>query len=165
MMQRMMLAILVLNTLAIAGIGYFSYTLYKDRNAHANYAASMSMVQGEPGSEDYSPRPIGEPEEYKFFPVEKVIVSLKGDDREYYFILDLVLQSPPKMDNKKLQQVDPMVRNSVVAHLSALSVDELRSMSIPDLQKKLESVIRNDFTARQVARPFSSVLVSKMVVQ
>ena len=66
--------------------------------------------------------------EYRFFPIEKVIVSLKGENREHYFVLDLVLQADLETDPKKLEQIDPMVRNSVVAHLSAMTFETLRGM-------------------------------------
>lgn len=106
-----------------------------------------------------------EPGEYLFFPVQKVILSLHGDTQEHYFVLDLVLQADLDTNKKKLEQADPMVRSSAVAHLSAMKFDDLRNMPIPDLQQSLEKALLSDFASRKVVAPFQHVLVSKLVVQ
>lgn len=92
-------------------------------------------------------------------------MSLQGEGREHYFVLDLVLQSDIETDNKKLKQIDPMVRNSVVAHLSTMSFNTLRAMPIAELQASLEKVVLADFASRNIVQPFAHVLVSKLVVQ
>ncbi|MFN9587569.1 MAG: flagellar basal body-associated FliL family protein, partial [Pseudomonadaceae bacterium] len=92
-------------------------------------------------------------------------VSLKGEHREHYFVLDLVLQADLETDPKKLEQIDPMVRNSVVAHLSAMTFEKLRGMPIPELQGTLESALFDDFASKKLAMPFANVLVSKLIVQ
>jgi flagellar FliL protein len=158
MMQRIILALLVVNTVVAAGSAYISFQVL----SRPQMAAAPVSVNGE---EVPVAQHSGEAEEYKFFPIEKVIVSLQGDGREHYFVLDLVLQADMETDVKKLKQIDPAVRNSVVAHLSSMEFAELRSMPIPSLQKSLEKVIRADFAKRQIAQPFSHVLVSKLVVQ
>lgn len=157
MMQRIILALVVVNTLVAAGSAYISFQVLS-RPVVASTSANT-------GAEPRSPAAVGDAEEYKFFPIEKVIVSLQGDDREHYFVLDLVLQADVDTDNKKLQQIDPMVRNSVVAHLSSMAFSQLRSMPIAELQASLEKVVQADFASRQVIQPFAHVLVSKLVVQ
>ncbi|MBC9249839.1 flagellar basal body-associated protein FliL [Pseudomonas alcaligenes] len=106
-----------------------------------------------------------EPGEYTFFPVQKVIVSLRGEQGEHYFVLDLVLQAEAEADKKKLEQADPMVRSSAVAYLSSLKFEELRALPIPELQGRLETALLADFAGRKVLAPFQHVLVSKMLVQ
>lgn len=159
MMQRIILALLVVNTLVAAGSAYISFQVLS-RPSVASVAAPAGA--GEAAAPAAS---TGEAEEYKFFPIEKVIVSLQGDGREHYFVLDLVLQADMDTDNKKLQQIDPMVRNSVVAHLSSMAFNQLRAMPIAELQTSLEKVVQADFASRQVVQPFAHVLVSKLVVQ
>lgn len=161
MMQRIILALLVVNTLVAAGSAYISLQVLS-RPAVASTSVSADTNTG---VEPLKPAATGEAEEYKFFPIEKVIVSLQGDGREHYFVLDLVLQTDVDTDNKKLQQIDPMVRNSVVAHLSSMAFSQLRSMPIAELQASLEKVVQADFASRQVIQPFAHVLVSKLVVQ
>lgn len=161
MMQRIILALLVVNTLVAAGSAYISFQVLS-RPAVASTSVS---ADANTGVEPLKPAAAGEAEEYKFFPIEKVIVSLQGDGREHYFVLDLVLQTDVDTDNKKLQQIDPMVRNSVVAHMSSMEFSQLRSMPITELQASLEKVVQADFASRQVIQPFAHVLVSKLVVQ
>ncbi len=160
MMQRIILALLLVNTLVAAGSAYISFQVLS-RPQGAEGAALANAA----GKGVASVGNSGEAEEYQFFPIEKVIVSLQGDGREHYFVLDLVLQADVDTDNKKLKQIDPMVRNSVVAHLSSLAVNQLRSMSIAELQTTLEKVVQADFASRQIVQPFAHVLVSKLVVQ
>jgi flagellar protein FliL len=153
LMQRIILALVVVNTLVAGGSAYISYQVMNRPAVSAEGAAGHVDAATE------------EATEYKFFPIEKVIVSLQGDEREHYFVLDLVLQSDLDTDNKKLQQIDPMVRNSVVAHLSSMAFNTLRAMPITELQASLEQVVQADFASRQVVQPFAHVLVSKLVVQ
>lgn len=156
LMQRIILVVLVLNTLVVAASAYLSYSLL-NQSSGAPAVANLAGLTP-------SPKPA-KAEEYKFFAIQKIIVSLPGEGREHYFVLDLVLQANLDTDDKKLQQIDPMVRNSVVAHLSSLSVNQLRSLPITELQAKLEEVVLADFASRQVVQPFVHVLVSKLVVQ
>jgi flagellar FliL protein len=156
LMQRIILVLLVINTLVAAGSAYISFqVLSRPETVTTDDSAEETATAAAPG----------EAEEYKFFPIEKVIVSLQGEDREHYFVLDLVLQADVDTDNKKLQQIDPMVRNSVVAHLSSMAFNQLRAMPIAELQSSLEKVVQADFASRQVIQPFAHVLVSKLVVQ
>ncbi|WP_417702001.1 flagellar basal body-associated FliL family protein [Pseudomonas sp.] len=154
-MPRIILLLLIFNTLVVIGGTVF------------NYATLRSMQSGQP----VLGLPAGGAEaeeatsEYRFFPIEKVIVSLKGENREHYFVLDLVLQADLETDPKKLEQIDPMVRNSVVAHLSAMTFETLRGMPIPELQGTLESALFDDFASKKLAMPFANVLVSKLIVQ
>ena len=73
---RIVLLMLLLNVLTVAGGVGVSYWLLKPglEGATAEDAAEAEPV---------------EPSEYLFFPVQKVIVSVRGDGREHYFVLDL----------------------------------------------------------------------------
>lgn len=162
MMQRIILGLLVVNTLIAAGSIYLSLQVLSRPQATATAAVTNATDAADAAAPAAS---TGEAAEYQFFPIEKVVVSLQGDGREHYFVLDLVLQADMDTDKKKLQQIDPMVRNSVVSHLSTMQVTQLRTMPIAELQTTLEKVVQTDFAARQVIQPFAHVLVSKLVVQ
>ncbi|WP_225318864.1 flagellar basal body-associated FliL family protein [Cellvibrio sp. KY-GH-1] len=160
MMQRIILALLVVNTLVAAGSAYISFQVLSRPQVSSVPVAADGSVEN-----SSSVATSGEAEEYTFFPIEKVIVSLQGEGREHYFVLDLVLQAEQDTDNKKLKQIDPVVRNSVVAHLSLMNFNTLRAMPIAELQSSLEKVVQADFASRQIVQPFAHVLVSKLVVQ
>ena len=155
-MPRVILLLLILNiAVTVAGFA-FTYSLLKAR------PVVVSGVDGEAAE-------VAEAEveltEYTFFPIEKIIVSLQGQGREHYFVLDLVLQADAEADVKKLEQIDPMVRTSVVAHLSSMSFSELRGMPIPELQALLEKALLADFASKKLVLPFAHVLVSKLIAQ
>ncbi|CAD5110220.1 flagellar basal body-associated FliL family protein [Zestomonas carbonaria] len=164
-MPRIMLLILLLNTAIAAGGVVLNYLLLKPL-ANGNAARSVSdKAEVADASAGEEPVEEGERAEYTFFPVNKIVVSLPGEGREHYFVVDLVLQADIKTDKKKLEQIDPMVRNSAVAHLSAMKFEQLRGKPIPELQAGLEQALLGDFASRRVAAPFEHVLVSKLIVQ
>jgi len=156
-MPRIILIMLVVNTLlAVAGIGTSAF-LYLNMQ-------DMAQSSGAEGKQEKKEAPR-ERAEYLFHSVDKVIVSLPGEDREHYMVFDLVLQADMKTDKKKLEQIDPMVRNSAVAHFSSQSFQALRAQPIDQLQANLEKAVLAEFENRSVIVPFSHVLISKMVVQ
>ncbi|WP_217475499.1 flagellar basal body-associated FliL family protein [Stutzerimonas stutzeri] len=149
---RIVLLMLLFNVLTVAGGVGASYWLLK------------------PGLEGSSPEEVAEaepvePSEYLFFPVEKVIVSVRGDGREHYFVLDLALQADATDEPPKFEQAEPIVRNSVVGYLSSLPFDELRGLKIAELQTRLETTLFADFASKNAAVPFKHVLVNKLIVQ
>ncbi|MDH0099319.1 flagellar basal body-associated FliL family protein [Ectopseudomonas hydrolytica] len=156
-MPRVLLLLVIFNTLVVVGGTIFNYATLKSMQTGQ---AVLGISIGSAGSEAEEAK-----SEYRFFPIEKVIVSLQGESREHYFVLDLVLQADLETDPKKLEQIDPMVRNSVVAHLSAMSFEKLRGMPIPELQSALERALFDDFASKKLAMPFANVLVSKLIVQ
>ena len=156
-MPRVILLMLVLNMVIALGGSAFNY--YQFESFKAAGVAPVGAEGAEPASEPEATA------EYTFFPIEKVIVSLQGEGREHYFVLDLVLQADIEADAKKLAQLDPMVRNSAVAYLSGLRFDELRGMPIAELQAALEKVLFDDFASKKLSTPFVHVLVSKLIVQ
>lgn len=156
-MPRALLLLVIFNTLVVIGGTFFNYATLKSMQSGQSVLGISAGAGGSEAQEANS--------EYRFFPIEKVIVSLQGETREHYFVLDLVLQADPETDPKKLEQIDPMVRNSVVAHLSSLTFEKLRGMPIPELQGALERVLLDDFASKKLAMPFAHVLVSKLIVQ
>lgn len=154
-MQRIILLMLVLNTAIAVGCVALTYSMLKPLRsglpAQSSVPADAAVEEGRG--------------EYTFFPIQKVIVSLQGEGREHYFVLDLVLQADIEAEVKKLEQIDPMVRNSVVTYLSTLSFTQLRAMPIVELQAALEKVLLDDFASKKLAVPFAHVLVSKLIVQ
>lgn len=150
--SRLVLLMLLLNVLTLAaGVG-ISYWLFKP----ASGAVPSVEAAGAPV----------EPVAYEFFPVQKVIVSVRDEGREHYFVLDLALQAEASEDEPvNFAQVEPLVRNSVVAYLSGLPYEELRGLQVSELQARLEKVLFADFASKNAAVPFKHVLVNKLIVQ
>jgi flagellar FliL protein len=104
-------------------------------------------------------------QEFLFYTVEKLIVSVNDDDDVRYFIIDLVLQAPEKTDRKKLSQIEPAVRSALVSYLSDRDYNDIRSIAFNDLQANIEKAIFDDFSSKGISIPFTHVLVSKLIAQ
>src|SRR5690606_14961593 len=155
---RIILAVLILNTLMIGTTAYISYSLLNQ------LPASNAPTVNKALSGLLSTKPV-KATEYKFFAIEKIIVSLPGDEREHYFVLDLVLQANTGTDAEDRERIDPIGRTSVGAQVSSMAFNEWRALSITEAQTKLEAVVLADFSGRHVTQPFAHVLVSHLVVQ
>ncbi len=147
--SRLVLLMLLLNVLTVAGGVGVSYWLLKPGLEGGVASASAP----------------GEPSEYQFHTVEKIIVSKRGEDREHYFVIDLALQAEASKEPANFEQAEPLVRNSVVAYLSGLALDELRGLPISELQARLETVLLADFASKNAAVPFRHVLINKLIAQ
>ncbi|MDF3864993.1 flagellar basal body-associated FliL family protein [Pseudomonas denitrificans (nom. rej.)] len=157
---RLVLLMLIVNIAVVLGGVFVNYKMIKS----ASLAPAAASDQ-EGGKEDAKEEEEQESAEYLFVPVEKIIVSSRGEDREHYFVIDLVLQAKAEQERKKLESVAPMVRSSVVANLTPEKFEVLRAMPIGDVQARLEKAVIDDFAARKVVVPFEHVMLSKMIVQ
>ncbi|MFS2123419.1 flagellar basal body-associated protein FliL [Pseudomonas sp. Pseusp97] len=157
---RLVLLMLIVNIAVVLGGVFVNYKMIKS----ASLAPAAAASDKEGGKED-AKEEEQESAEYLFVPVEKIIVSSRGEDREHYFVIDLVLQAKAEQERKKLESVAPMVRSSVVANLTPEKFEVLRAMPIGEVQARLEKAVIDDFAARKVVVPFEHVMLSKMIVQ
>lgn len=156
-LPRAVLIIVILNSLVLIGSTGLNFYLLGEARSGAALAGTESAEKAAP--------PQASSKDYQFFPVERIIVNLRGDQRERYFVLDLALQADVKVPGSRLEQLEPVVRNSVIASLSAMEFEVLRNLPISDLQRQLEDALKADLDARQLAHPIEHVLISKMIVQ
>lgn len=163
-MTRIVLIMLVLNTVIALGSVFLNYQMFTSIRAQAQAPAATANPDDPNAPIDRSIAK-GDEKEFVFHTVEKIIVSLQEEGREHYFVFDVVLQAEEKTDPKKLESLDPMVRSSVVAKLSQMSFSQLRAMPINELQTHLENTLLDDFASKKIVAPFAHVLVSKLIVQ
>ncbi|WP_236172146.1 flagellar basal body-associated FliL family protein [Pseudomonas pseudonitroreducens] len=157
---RLVLLMLIVNIAVVLGGVFVNYQMIKSASLAPAAAASDKEAAKEDATEEEQ-----ESAEYLFVPVEKIIVSSRGEDREHYFVIDLVLQARAEQERKKLESVAPMVRSSVVANLTPEKFEVLRAMPIGEVQARLEKAVIDDFATRKVVVPFEHVMLSKMIVQ
>lgn len=151
---RLILLMLVLNVLVVAGGVVMNYMMLRPVLSSQSAAAAAADAAE-----------VAVRREYEFYPVEKIIVSLREGGRENYFVLDLMLLTEAQDEPSKLERVEPLVRNSVISYLSSLQFSELRGLPISELQGRLEQVLLADFDSKNAEAPFEQVLVSKLIVQ
>jgi flagellar FliL protein len=149
---RLVVALMGVNLLLSLGNALYTYSLYSTLRDTGKAASAIEMVT--PNSDRYD-----------FFTLEKIIFNLQEQGREHYFVLDLALQTDLAQYQAQLTQLEPMLRNAVVAHLSQMKFTELRSLPITELQVRLQTVLFDDFARKQLEIPFSTLLVSKLIVQ
>lgn len=157
---RLVLLMLIVNIAVVLGGVFVNYQMIKSASLAPAAAASDKEAAKDDATEEEQ-----ESAEYLFVPVEKIIVSSRGEDREHYFVIDLVLQARAEQERKKLESVAPMVRSSVVANLTPEKFEVLRAMPIVEVQARLEKAVIDDFATRKVVVPFEHVMLSKMIVQ
>ncbi|WP_447744403.1 flagellar basal body-associated FliL family protein [Pseudomonas nicosulfuronedens] len=159
---RLVLLMLIVNIAVVLGGVFVNYKMIKSASlAPASATSDKEAAKADDKEEEQEQ----ESAEYLFVPVEKIIVSSRGEDREHYFVIDLVLQARAEQERKKLESVAPMVRSSVVANLTPEKFEVLRGLPIGEVQARLEKAVIDDFAARRVVVPFEHVLLSKMIVQ
>ncbi len=108
---------------------------------------------------------LADPSVYQFLPVEKIIIGVRGTNREHYAVIDLALQVSAKIDIKTVAPSEPLVRNAVVAHLSGMSYQALRTTTVKEMQASIENAIFTEFAARNLKAHFDHVLVNKILMQ
>lgn len=152
-MSRVILLVVAFNTLVTLGGAVLGY-LYL--NGYLGAAQKVS-----PRTEGVQRAISG----YAYYPIEKIVVNLPGENREHYFVLDLALQVDPKAHASTFKQIEPLVRNSVIASLSMLKFADLRALPITELQARLDVDLNKGFAAKGLEWPFSGILISKLLIQ
>ena len=150
---RLIILLLVLNLLVVSS------------GVVVNYLMLRPLAQAAAWAESKRAGPPVVQREYEFYPVEKVIVSLREGGRERYFVLDLALLVEAGERSEQLKKAEPLVRSSVVSYLSTYRFEELRALPVSELQHRLEQALFADFAERKAQAPFLQVLVSKLIVQ
>lgn len=157
MSSRVVVSLLVLNILLVAGgtaVNFFWKQSIED----------FFAIGGE-RSERPARRDAVDLTDFQFLNVEKIYVNLRGNQREHYLVIDLAVQASAEIDKKALQQFAPVVRNSVVARLSGMRYEVVRSLSIAELQLLLEEALRQDIVERNLRVSFEHLLVNKLLAQ
>ncbi|WP_434634446.1 flagellar basal body-associated FliL family protein [Chromobacterium sp. CV08] len=108
------------------------------------------------------PKPV----DYRFITLDKIIVMLRseagGDPR--YMAVDLVFRSSPEGEAKVKEQL-PLLKSVAVRALSQLTRERANALGIDDYQQLLDRAYRANFAREARERPFSEVMVSKLIIE
>lgn len=101
-----------------------------------------------------------------FLPLKKFVVSVSGDDRLHYLMIELSLMSYSQDQLDIVGEYMPVVRNAVITLLSEQHYNEL---ALPGVMKPLQEALReaiqsvmNDMASN---KGIDQVLITKMVIQ
>lgn len=101
-----------------------------------------------------------------FLPMDKFVVSVQGNNRLHYLMLELSLMSYNQEQMKELEEYTPVIRNAVITKLASKNYDELSSPGVIEpLQGELREHIRSNLSNIASMANVDRVLVTKMVIQ
>ncbi|UTH73154.1 flagellar basal body-associated protein FliL [Chromobacterium sp. IIBBL 290-4] len=104
--------------------------------------------------------------DYRFVSLDKIIVMLRsesgGDPK--YMAVDLVFRSTPDNEAKVKSQL-PLLKSVAVRALSQLSRERANALNIDDYQRLLDKAYLGIYLRERMDRPFSEVMVSKLIIE
>lgn len=102
----------------------------------------------------------------KFIEVKNVVVTLQTTaHQQHYLQMDLAFATSDEEGQKEVNELSPVLRGTTVTLLSAMDYDALREMPMDTLRQKLLAAYTARFIKLQTEKPFTDVIISKMVYQ
>ncbi|MDW5417415.1 MULTISPECIES: flagellar basal body-associated protein FliL [unclassified Iodobacter] len=119
--------------------------------------------------QDSAPKVVKhEPIEYKFATVDKIIVMLRNDDGSslstHYIAVDLVFRTS-KEKEAEIKNHLPFLKSTAVKVLSHLNLTIANKMTIEDYHSLLNKEFATAYIGGGSEKPFSDVMVSKLIVE
>ncbi|MGS0682071.1 flagellar basal body-associated FliL family protein [Shewanella sp. 125m-7] len=102
----------------------------------------------------------------KFYPLDKFVISIPGEEYSHYLLLELAIKTRSKDAQYTLTQADPVIKNSLMKMFSNKNFDELKdTQQFEPLQKEALSLlsavlVQNDFNIA-----LDEVLFTRMIIQ
>ncbi|MBA5604412.1 flagellar basal body-associated FliL family protein [Duganella sp. FT3S] len=103
----------------------------------------------------------------KYLTVEKVIIMLKrspGDTATHYISADLVITTSEDKEKVAKEQL-PMLRSVAVRTLSALPLATAQTMTIDQYAAELNKAYDETYAHDKRDKPFSEVLIGKLILE
>lgn len=103
----------------------------------------------------------------RYVTLDKVIVMLKrntGDTQAHYISTDLVL-STTEENEKKAKEHLPMLRTVAVRALSSYALNEASAMTVEQFAERLNSSFEATYAAEKTEKPFSEVMIGKLIIE
>ncbi|MGR5148906.1 flagellar basal body-associated FliL family protein [Photobacterium alginatilyticum] len=101
-----------------------------------------------------------------FLPLKKFVVSVPGDDRLHYLMMELSLMSYSQEQLDTVGEYMPVVRNAVITLLSEQHYNELAQPGVmKPLQEALRGSIQTVMNDMASSKGIDKVLITKMVIQ
>ncbi|TKB47808.1 flagellar basal body-associated FliL family protein [Ferrimonas sediminicola] len=109
-------------------------------------------------------KPVAEPD--RFYPLDKLVISLPGERYPRYLLLEMALQSPSEEIESKLLASDPLLKNTMIKLMGNKSLDELNSTeNMEKLQEEARGALQNVLRSHGFEIQLDAVLFTRLVVQ
>jgi flagellar FliL protein len=116
------------------------------------------------GPNIFSSKDEGKPK--KFVEVKNVVITLQSEiSGQHYLLMDLAFASAEEEAVKKVTALSPVLRGVTVSLLSPMDYDKLREMPMDTVRQKLLAAYTERLNKLHSPKPFSDVIISKMVYQ
>ncbi|ABZ78805.1 flagellar basal body-associated protein FliL [Shewanella halifaxensis HAW-EB4] len=121
-----------------------------------------------------SPRLIGGPfvvkdaevKSAKFYPLDKFVISVPGDEFPHYLLLEMAFKSRSQNAASTLEQADPVIKNSLMKMFSNKHFNELNNaQQFDSLQKEAHSLLSAVLAENDFDIELDDVLFTRMVIQ
>ncbi|WP_312162819.1 flagellar basal body-associated FliL family protein [Massilia timonae] len=112
-------------------------------------------------------KPAPEKKPIKYVTLDKVIVMLRRAPNEqaaHYLSVDLVLATTPAEEKEAKEQL-PLLRSIAVSALSARTMAEASSMTVDQYAAELNKVFDANYEKENHIKPFSEVMVGKLIIE
>ncbi|MCL1096252.1 flagellar basal body-associated FliL family protein [Shewanella kaireitica] len=102
----------------------------------------------------------------KFYPLDKFVISVPGDDYPHYLLLEMAFKSRSKNVETTIKQADPVIRNSLMKMFSKKHFNELNdAQQFESLQKEAHLLLTNVLAENEFSIELDDVLFTRMVIQ
>lgn len=102
----------------------------------------------------------------QFYPLEKFVISIPGDEYPHYLLLEMAFKSRSANVAHTIQQADPVIRNSLMKMFSKKHFNELNnSEQFESLQKEAHGLLSVVLANNDFAIELDEVLFTRMVIQ
>lgn len=101
-----------------------------------------------------------------FLPLDKFVVSISGEDRLHYLMLELSIMSYSQEQLDLVEEYLPVVRNAIISLLSEQHYNDLAQPGvIKPLQVALREKVQTVMNDMASSNGIDQVLITKMVIQ
>ncbi|MEC4725939.1 flagellar basal body-associated FliL family protein [Shewanella sp. D64] len=107
-----------------------------------------------------------QPETAKFYPLDKFVISVPGDEYPHYLLLEMALKSRSINVTPTLKEADPLVRNTLMKMFSRKHFKDLNnSDQLDSLQKEALVLLSGVLAENHYTIELEEVLFTRMVIQ
>ncbi len=102
----------------------------------------------------------------KFYPLDKFVISVPGDEYPHYLLLEMAFKSRSENVENTIKQADPVIRNSLMKMFSKKHFNELNdSQQFESLQKEAHQLLTAVLAENEFSIELDDVLFTRMVIQ
>lgn len=131
------------------------------------YLAKPAAGHAEVAETKAAPPPATGKKARKFLTLDKVIVMLRhgpGDTNTHYLSADLVISTTEEHEKLAKSHL-PLMRSIAVSTLSGFSMDKAQAMTVEQYAEEINKAFNVSYEREQMEKPFSEVMVGKLIIE